>query len=129
MKVQEMAGLLHNAKKSIPPPPPTSVQSPPPITTAPSFNNIGKTTTEDQSPIDLNNASLDDLLILPGITIVKAKKLIDERNKRRGFKTIEDVGHFLDFQPHQVERLKEKAGLNSYQLKDVTSVKGRIVDF
>lgn len=130
MKVQEMAELMKSAKKvSLPPPPPTSVKMPPPLTTAPSLDNIEKTTIEDKSPVDLNNASMDDLLVLPGITIVKAKKIIDERNKRGGFKTIEDVGHFLDFQPHQVERLKEKAVLNSYQLKDVTSVKGRVVDF
>jgi uncharacterized protein YegJ (DUF2314 family) len=126
MKVQEMAELLEPDKKDFPPL--LKLLKKPSLPTT-ELSHLKKTTNEDKSPIDLNNASIDDLLGLPGINIVKAKKIIEERNKRGGFTSIEDVGMFLYFQPHQVKILKENAVLNPYQIKDVKPLKGRIVDF
>jgi DNA uptake protein ComE-like DNA-binding protein len=57
---------------------------------------------------DVNNAAIDDLLELPWINLVLARELMQEREKRQGFKSVEDLGHFLQLQPHEVEALRDR---------------------
>lgn len=79
------------------------------------------------SQTDLNHAAVDDLLALPGLTLPHSRKLVRERDSRGGFRTVEEVGHLLGFQPHQTERLKERALVTPY--KGSRPSAGRVVDF
>ena len=64
--------------------------------------------------IDLNAASVDALLVLPGITLASATRLVGERAKRGGFATLEEVGELLHLQPHEVERLRRFVAFHPY---------------
>ena len=80
--------------------------------------------------VDLNNSSLDDLLLLPGITLTSGKQLIYERKERLGFQTIEEVGELLDLPPHKVQRIRELALLRPYlESGPGTSARRRVIDF
>lgn len=122
MEVKELVALVQPSRKEVTSPATSSTIPIPPMQTE-------KITNTDKSQIDLNHVTLDELLTLPGFTLINAKKFIEERNRRRGFKSFEDIGIFLNIQPHQVERLKENAILTPHQSSDVTLVKGRVVDF
>ncbi len=84
-------------------------------------------TTQVPTLLDLNHAPAEDLLALPAMSLSNSQKLIEERERRDGFDTVEEAGHLLGLQPHQVERLKQRVTLEPY-----TSVRpggGRVVDF
>lgn len=81
-------------------------------------------------PVDLNNAPLEDLLLLPNMTINKAENLIRERELRLGFSSIEEVAEFLRLQPHLVTKLKAKAVILAYQSENISDNKDqRLIDF
>lgn len=125
------------------PPPPRATPAPPPLpsqrlgslddvftTTLPNLKESNERV--ETGRVDLNNASLDELLTLASINLTDAEELIRERDSRIGFETVEQVGHFLELQPHQVEQLKKKAFLNSYNAQSyrpVTSARNRVIDF
>ena len=50
---------------------------------------------DDQTPeersIDINSAKLEDLILLPGIGEKTAERILKEREKRNGFKTLKDL--------------------------------------
>lgn len=80
------------------------------------------------SPIDLNTASLDELLMLTDMTLAMAEKWIQERaSNSTGYPTMESVGVFLGLAPHQVVRLKREAHLKERKAKP--SRRTRIVDY
>jgi hypothetical protein len=84
----------------------------------------------DFEPIDLNNAPLEDLLLLPNMTINKAENLIRERELRLGFSSIDEVAEFLRLQPHLVTKLKAKAVILAYQSENISDNTGqRLIDF
>ena len=85
------------------------------------------TATQVPSRLDLNLAPVDDLLSLPAISLPNGQKLVRERERRAGFDTVEEAGHFLGLQPHQVERLKQRVTLEPY--KGARPSSGRIIDF
>ncbi|MBM4139933.1 MAG: DUF4339 domain-containing protein [Nitrospira sp.] len=85
-------------------------------------------TLQNEKDIDLNSATIDELLKLPGINLSGAQKIVEERTKLRGFSTFEEIGHLLNLQPHQVERLKIKALLKTYKGSS-TSAGKRVIDF
>lgn len=76
--------------------------------------------------VDLNHAPLDDLLSLPEMTLPNSQRVVRERDRRGGFRSVEEVGRFLNLQPHQVERLKERLLIEAYKGRRYG---GRIVDF
>jgi hypothetical protein len=81
-------------------------------------------------PVDLNNAPLEDLLLLPNMTINKAENLIRERELRLGFSSIEEVAEFLQLQPHIVTKLKAKAVILAYQSENISDAQDqRLIDF
>jgi hypothetical protein len=81
-------------------------------------------------PVDLNNAPLEDLLLLPNMTINKAENLIRERELRLGFSSIEEVAEFLQLQPHLVTKLKAKAVILAYQSENISDAQDqRLIDF
>lgn len=80
--------------------------------------------------IDINNASLDDLLYLPGLTFKTAKSLIEERQNRFGFNSVEEIGEYLNFPPHMVQRMRERIRIEPLAGKgNSISAKRRVIDF
>jgi DNA uptake protein ComE-like DNA-binding protein len=64
--------------------------------------------------VDINTASIDALLELPWINLVLAKELAQERDRRGGFTSLEEVGEFLQLQPHEVEALRRRVTFGTY---------------
>jgi DNA uptake protein ComE-like DNA-binding protein len=75
----------------------------------------------------VNHAAVDDLLVLPGMTLSNSQKLVRERDARGGFRTIEEAGHFLKLQPHVVVRLKERSLAKPYGARRPST--GRLIDY
>jgi len=58
------------------------------------------------APLDLNQASADDLAQLPGVGPQLAKAIVDERARRGGFKTWDEVDRIPGVGPARIETLK-----------------------
>ena len=77
-----------------------------------SFDNIpqnNSSTSNDK--ISLNNASLEELMSLDGIGEVKAKAIIDYRNKNNGFKSIEEILEVNGIGSATYEKIKNRLTL------------------
>lgn len=77
--------------------------------TIPSLQNI-------ISKIDINNASLEEINDLPFVNIIQAKRLIAEREKINGFKSVEEVCQFLKFNNEKSIKLREYIYLNPREI-------------
>ncbi len=64
--------------------------------------------------VDLNHATLEELLRLSVISYAMAEKLIEVRETRGPFKCFEEVGQLLALKPHEIERLKSRSVLKQY---------------
>ena len=73
---------------------------------------------------DLNTASLDDLTQLPGINLIKAKKIIQFRNEGNYIKSYDDLGVKLSLTDKQIEQIK-----NITIISDIDYSQGRVIDF
>jgi DNA uptake protein ComE-like DNA-binding protein len=62
----------------------------------------------DGGVIDINNASVTALLALPGVDGEIATRIIETREKIRGFSSLEDLGGTLDLDGHFVEQLRRQ---------------------
>lgn len=60
-----------------------------------------------EGPVNLNNASAEQLMTLPGIGEVKAQAIIAYREQHNGFKTIEELMEVSGFGEATFERLKD----------------------
>ena len=76
--------------------------------------------------IDLNTASLEELLVLPGFSIDEASLLIKERNVRSGFIHVDEIFEFLDIKPHLVDQIKSKVTVS---ILPKTEKMGRVIDY
>ncbi|HEX6042435.1 GYF domain-containing protein, partial [Longimicrobium sp.] len=63
-------------------------------------------TTAADALIDVNNAPLEELLALPGMTRANAERVVRERGTRGGFADADQLGQLLGLQPHHVQRLR-----------------------
>lgn len=66
-----------------------------------------KAALELEGPVNLNSASAEQLMTLPGIGEVKAAAIIAYREAHDGFKTIEEIMEVSGFGEATFERLKE----------------------
>lgn len=113
-QVPALAAVLPDA------PPP--VAPPPPAPAAPARKAV-RPVVAAAEPIDVNGASVDDLLALPGMTRPRAELLVRERGPRGGFRDADQVGQLLGLQPHQVARMR---GMVTFGR---VAAPGRLVDF
>lgn len=82
-----------------------------------------------QSPVDVNNASEEVIAAMPGIGSVLAKKAVNERQKRGGFKSTEEFGQALGLMPHIVERIRPIVVISPLPAADDPQTNsGRVVD-
>jgi competence ComEA-like helix-hairpin-helix protein len=62
-----------------------------------------------QEPININSATVDELLILPGIGPALAQRIIDYRTEHGPFASIEDLEHVSGIGPQTVRTLTDEA--------------------
>ena len=63
---------------------------------------------ESPAPVEANTASQRALARLPGVTPALARRWVDERRRRGGFRDIDDLASALDLQPHEIVRLRPR---------------------
>ncbi|WP_020097640.1 ComEA family DNA-binding protein [Microbacterium sp. 11MF] len=66
-------------------------------------------TAEPAEPVDVQNATADELAELPGLTRTKARRAVRTRGKNGGFTSLEDFGEAAGLQPHEIVRLRSVA--------------------
>jgi hypothetical protein len=59
-------------------------------------------------PVEANTASQRTLSRLPGVTPALARRWVDERGRRGGFRDIDDLAAALELQPHEIVRLRPR---------------------
>jgi DNA uptake protein ComE-like DNA-binding protein len=83
-----------------------------------------------QPLVDLNHASEQELAALPSIGIILAKRAVDLRETRGGFRSVEDFGEALDLKPHKVERIRPLVSASTpVQRSQPPESPGRVVDY
>ncbi|MCA1708774.1 MAG: helix-hairpin-helix domain-containing protein, partial [Actinobacteria bacterium] len=115
------------------PPAPTSPPSrstdrplpPPPSAPPPSRSPAAETSPE---PIDLNTATVDDIASLPGVGVATARRIVEERNRRGGFESVDEAALAANLQPHVRSRLQVAAVVSERQQPRRRGTGGRIVD-
>ncbi|WP_165921152.1 ComEA family DNA-binding protein [Paenibacillus albiflavus] len=79
--------------------------------------NVGSksssTTNMDSDKVDLNTASAEQLVTLPGIGPSKAKEIIKYREKKSGFSSIEDLMNVKGIGPKIFEKLRSSVYVSS----------------
>ncbi|WP_165861331.1 helix-hairpin-helix domain-containing protein [Paenibacillus paeoniae] len=126
-KQPEMAALA--APSVSPPPLPTAQPVIPPVSPVanPSQDPLLATVgINDEAPVDFNQATEEHLQELPGIGIVGAKRILQERDVNGGFQSAEQVGEWLGLKPHQVDKLKKQTIFRPSATKQGS---GRMVDY
>ena len=83
---------------------------------------------ETSEPIDINSCTIEDLLKLPFITEILAKKAIKEREARKGFKDLEEFGMVLELKPHMLEKIRPLVKIEESIQVDDSLEKGRVLD-
>ncbi|GIP17694.1 hypothetical protein J40TS1_33360 [Paenibacillus montaniterrae] len=130
----EMAALVRPQAPAMPPvPPPPPVQPAPPA--QPALDALfaepvqAGNSSVDGSLIDFNQATEEQLQELPGIGIIGAKRIVQERGSIGGFQSAEQVGELLGLKPHQVNKLKSKAVFRPITITPIHRGGGRMVDY
>lgn len=70
-----------------------------------SADSIGAT---GSKTVNVNTASWESLLELPGIGLTSAKRLVQQRDVIGGFTSVEEMGDLLGLKPHQVVKLRSR---------------------
>ncbi|MDQ0090959.1 hypothetical protein J2T12_004385 [Paenibacillus anaericanus] len=100
------------------PPAPSSILAENPVAAT---LGIEEKLTYATGPLDINTASIDQLLELPFIGLVEAQHLIQERKLNSGFQTMEEVSRLIDLKPHQVQKLSKMVTFSPLRKSTPTS--------
>jgi|GEM_PF-2538944 len=103
------------AAVAMPPPPPFAGPPPPPPPPGPRATPspaLASPSTDD-GRVDVNRATEDELLQLPGITLERARRMMDERARSGGFAGATELGAFLGLAPHEVQALAAEASFGA----------------
>jgi len=97
---------------------------------APAWNvperSPSQTSAVGEAPLDLNRALESDLRAVPGVGPVLAKRILDERRQRGGFRSIDELAD-LGVPPHVLIRLRTSAVVSPLPGPPPTSG-GRVLD-
>ncbi len=98
---------------------------------APEFSELGDILSTSSNKIDVNFATPSEIAILPGINIVKAKKIVEFRDKNGLFKDVNDFLKVAEIKEHFVDKIKPMivAGKPAEPNDNSDTDYGRIVDF
>ncbi len=77
--------------------------------------------------IDINHCTLQQLIALPGVSAVMAKKAEAYRNEKGRFASVEEFFEVTGLQPHFAQQIKER--LVCGDAAETEKKKGRILDF
>lgn len=64
--------------------------------------------TSEPASVDINTASMEELIEALGVGIVGAERIVQQREAVGGFRSMDEVGELLGLKPHQVERLRKQ---------------------
>lgn len=84
---------------------------------------------ETSELIDINNCSIEELVKLPFMTLILAKKAIAEREERKGFKDLEEFGTALELKPHMLEKIRPLVKVEEIIQANESLETGRVLDF
>ncbi len=118
MEQWEMLGNLSEFIQQAP-------SAPPPPIPSNSSKATERELLQEEQIIDLNQASIKDLLALPGVDLSSAQNFIEERARRNGFTTYQEVRTMLNVQPHEFEEIKQITTLKPLSIGG----SGRVIDF
>ena len=76
-------------------------------------------------PVEANTANQRTLARLPGVTPALARRWVDERNRRGGFRDIDDLAAALELQPHEIVRLRPRLSFTAQGPKRRLPGRGR----
>jgi DNA uptake protein ComE-like DNA-binding protein len=108
-----------------PPPPPAA---PAPRATERPAQPAEPTMAARTDLIDLNTASVDDIAALPGVGVATAHRIVEERQRRGGFESVDEAAIGVNVQPHVRARLQKLAVVSQRQQPTRQRSTGRIVD-
>ncbi len=95
------------------------------------FHGMGDILSNTSNKIDVNNCTASELSILPGINIIKAKKLIEYRDTNGLFKSDDDFIQAAEVKEHFVAKIKSRIIIGEPPNEDDNNehFEGRVVDF
>ena len=73
----------------------------------PSASTEGLQQLRDGQRLDLNRAGVGDLLLLPGVGPKLAARILEERDKRAGFASVEQLAEVKGVGPKKLAQLRE----------------------
>lgn len=91
-------------------------------------NNVINKKIEKKELLDINSATESEIINLPGINIVIAKKIIQHRETQKGFKNFQEFNSFFKFKPHFSKQLENLICFNPIKKKHKKQKGERILD-
>lgn len=125
MMQPDTAALAHSTVPSIPTAPlvpDTAASIPDSIERALSVSAVG----DEIERVDVNRATFDQLIVLPGIGAAQANLIIQHREVNGGYHSPEQIGQLLGLKPHMVERLRKHI---VFHTSSTERRPGRMIDF
>lgn len=79
----------------------------------------------DGEPLDLNRASAGDLVLLPGVGPKLAASIVEERSRRSGFASIEELRRVKGIGPKKLDKLRSLVRVEPHSSPTATAPAAR----